>query len=259
MTIKEKIASGMPLCGCHVHLSDIAVSEIMANIGYDMLWVDMEHTTLSCEQVHAHLLAARAAGTPVMVRVPVSDLTHTKRVLEMGPDAIVFPMVKDAEHAQELLSWTLYPPYGKRGCGPKGAVKYGLESEPYYYGEGHLKLCRFVQIEQKSAALDAERIAALPYLDGCILGMHDLSGSIGKLGDVFCEENIALAKQAIDAFKRRGKTVGVSTCATDPETLTRYRDMGVNLIFTGADFEYIRDGAMKTLGTVRNVQKGDNK
>lgn len=194
-----------------------------------------------------------------MVRVPVSDLTHTKRVLEMGPDAIVFPMVKDAEHAQELLSWTLYPPYGKRGCGPKGAVKYGLESEPYYYGEGHLKLCRFVQIEQESAALDAERIAALPYLDGCILGMHDLSGSIGKLGDVFCEENIALAKQAIDAFKRRGKTVGVSTCATDPETLTRYRDMGVNLIFTGADFEYIRDGAMKTLGTVRNVQKGDNK
>ena len=116
-------------------------------------------------------------------------------------------------------------------------------------------MCRFVQIEQKSAALDAENIAALPYLDGCILGMHDLSGSIGKLGDVFCEKNLELANMAIAAFKKHGKTVGVSTCATDPKTLTRYRDMGVNLIFTGADFEYIRDGAVKTLATIRGIQK----
>ena len=255
MNIKEKISSCMPLCGCHIHLSDIAVSEIMASIGYDMMWVDMEHTTLSCEQVHSHLLTARASGTPVMVRVPASDLTNTKRVLEMGVDAIVFPMVRDAKHAEELLSWTLYPPYGKRGCGPKGAVKYGLESESYYYGKGHLQLCRFVQIELKSAALDAENIAALPYLDGCILGMHDLSGSIGRLGDVFCDENLALARQAISAFKKHGKTVGVSTCATDPETLSRYRDLGINLIFTGADFEYIRNGAVNTLNTVKEIQK----
>ena len=162
-----------------------------------------------------------------------------------------------SEHAKELLSWTLYPPYGKRGCGPKRAVRYGMDSEPYFYGEGHLKMCRFVQIELESAAEDAENIAAIPYLDGCILGMHDLSGSIGRLGDVFCEENLALANKAIEAFKKHGKTVGVSTYATDAETLTRYRDMGVNLIFSGADYEYIRKGAMNTLETLKEIQKGN--
>ena len=194
LSIKTKVAECLPLNGTHVNLTDPMISEIMASLGYDYLWVDMEHMLLSCEHVYHHLLAARANGTPVFVRVPVDDLTITKRVLEMGVDGVIFPMVRDAEHARALLANTLYPPYGSRGCGPRGAIRYGLEDEKEYYGPGHLKLCRFVQIELASAAKEAAEIAAIPYLDGCILGMHDLSGSIGRLGDVFCEENLALAR-----------------------------------------------------------------
>ena len=91
-------------------------------------------------------------------------------------------MVKDVEHAKQLIDWTLYPPFGKRGCGPRRAVRYGLENEELFYREKHLELCRFVQIELKSAAEDAENIAAIPGVDGCIIGMHDLSGSINRLG-----------------------------------------------------------------------------
>lgn len=256
MSIKEKVQSGLPICGTHIHFSDAGLTEIAGALGYDFIWVDMEHTRLSCEQVHIHLLSARAAGTPVFVRVPADDFTVTKRVLEMGVDGVIFPMIMNYEHARRMIEYTLYPPYGKRGCGPKGAVRYGLDDESYYYGEGHLKMCRFVQIEQKEAALDAERIASIPYLDGCVLGMHDLSGSINRLGDVFCEENVSLARRAIRAFKEQGKTVGVSTVATDPETLERYRDMGINMISTGADYDYVLKGMLRTLDTVRKVQNG---
>ena len=254
MTVKEKVNALAPIFGTHVNLTDPIVTEILASLGYDFIWVDMEHTGLSCEQVYHHLLAARACGTPVFVRVPADDLTVTKRVLEMGIDGIVFPMVKDAEHAKQLLDCTLYPPYGRRGCGPKGAVRYGLESEPEYYGPGHLKLCRFVQIELASAAMDAENIAALPYLDGCVLGMHDLSGSIGKLGDIFCDENLALAERAIAAFAKAGKTVGISTFATDEETLRRYRQMGINMISSGADYDYIVKKGSTTLKTLHSLE-----
>jgi len=199
------------------------------------------------------MLSLSGGGTAVIVRVPSDDLTVTKHVLEMGVDGIVFPMVRDAEHAARLLSWTLYPPYGTRGCGPKGAVSYGLDDEKSYYGAGHLKMCRFVQIELASAAEDAARIAALDHLDGCVLGMHDLSGSIGDLGNIFCEANVALAQKAIAAFRARGKTVGISTFATDEATLRRYRDMGINMISTGADYEFIRKGAQETLCRVRSI------
>ena len=257
MTLKEKAAACLPISGTHVNLTDPIVTEIFASLGYDFLWVDMEHTALSCEQVYHHLLAARSCGTPVVVRVPADDFTVTKRILEMGVDGIVFPMVKDAAHAKKLLEYTLYPPYGCRGCGPKGAVRYGLASEPEYYGPGHLKMCRFVQIELKSAAEDAEAIAALPYLDGVVLGMHDLSGSIGRLGDIFCEENLALANRAIAAMKKAGKTVGVSTFSTDPEVLARYHTMGINMISAGADYDHILRVGKSTLATLIQVRGED--
>ena len=247
MNIKQKAEAQMPMFGTHVHLSDTCITEIFASLGYDYIWVDMEHTTLSPEQVRAHILAAKAHGTPVIVRVPVDDLTNTKRILETNVDGIVFPMIRDYEHAKRLVESTLYPPLGNRGCGPKGAVRFGIDDEPTYYREGHLKLCRFIQIEQESAVRDVERIATIPYLDGCILGMHDLSGSIGRLGDVFCRENLDLAKRAIEAFRSVGKTVGVSTCAIDSDTLTRYRDMGINMITSGADYDYIVKSGISTL------------
>lgn len=255
MSLKEKIQSKKPLIGAHVNLRDPIATEILGALGYDYLFLDTEHAALSEQDVYHHLLAARSVGASVIVRVPVDDLTMTKHILEMGPDGILFPMVKDAEHAKALLDNTLYPPFGTRGCGPKGAVRYGLDDEPHFYREGHLSLCRFVMIEQKSAALDAEKIAALPHLDGCILGMHDLSGSISRLGDVFCEDNLTLAKMATDAFLKEGKRVGLSTYATDEKTLATYRDLGVNMISSGADYDYILRMGRDTLKRAKDIFK----
>ena len=255
MTLQEKIAACLPVNGTHVNLTDPMITEILASLGYDYLWVDMEHMLLSCEHIYHHLLAARSCGTPILVRVPADDLTYTKRILEMGVDGIIFPMVRDADHARKLLADTLYPPYGTRGCGPRGAVRYGLADETEYYGPGHLKLCRFVQAELASAAEAAAQIAAIPYLDGCILGMHDLSGSIGRLGDVFCEENLRLARKTIAAFQAAGKTVGVATFATDRDTLSRYHDMGINMITTGADYDYILQKGKETLATITQLTR----
>ncbi len=255
MTLKEKVQRCQRICGAHVNLGDSAVSEILGALGYDFLWVDMEHTRLTEDDVHDHMLASRVGGTPVIVRVPADDLTITKRVLEMGPEGVVFPMVRNAEHAKQLLSNTLYPPYGTRGCGPKGAIRYGIDDEPEYYRSGHLEMCRFIQIELKSAAEDIEEIVKIPWLDGCILGLYDLSGSIGRPGDIFCPENLALAQRTIDVCTAAGKIVGVSTFATDDATLQRYHDMGIRMFSTGADYVYMLSGARETLTRVRGIQK----
>ena len=84
-------------------------------------------------------------------------------------------------------------------------------------------------------------------------GFHDLSGSICKLGDIFCEENVQLAKKSIKAFKSAGKTVSVSTFAADTETLERYRDMGINMISTGADYDYNLEKGKETLENCKKL------
>ena len=215
--------------------------------------MDLEHSSISIEQCYAQLVAAKSVGKQVLVRVPQNDLTYTKKVLEMGPDGIIFPMVHNAAEAEELLSHTLYPPYGTRGFGPQRAVRYGSDNDLEYLKSGPKDLCRFLQIECKTFVDDLEKIIDNPFIDGFILGFADLSGSINEIGDFFGESTLSLAKRAIEIATKHNKIVGTATLATDEKTLKMLNDMGIKMITCGADYKYIESGAKKTFETLKKV------
>ena len=253
MNIKEKIQAGKNICGTMVNIPAMCMAEMMGYFDYDYLWIDLEHSAITIEQCYSLLVAAKSVGRQAIVRVPQNDLTYTKKVLEMGPDGIIFPMVRSAKEAEELLSYTLYPPYGNRGCGPQRAVRYGVDDEIAYFKSGPVDLCRFLQIECKSFVDELEQIVDNPFIDGFIMGFADLSGSINEIGDFFSENNIALAKKAIEIATKHNKIVGTATLATDEKTLTMLRDMGIKMITCGSDFNYIVNGAKATYETVKKV------
>lgn len=255
MNLKEKIKSGKGICGTLVNIPAISIAEMMGYFDYDYLWIDLEHSAITLDMCYAMLVAAKSVGRQAIVRVPQNDLTYTKKVLEMGPDGIIFPMVHNANEAEELLSYTLYPPYGTRGCGPQRAVRYGVDDEIAYFKSGPMDLCRFMQIECKTFIEEFEQIVDNPYIDGFILGLADLSGSINEIGDFFGKRNLELAKKAIDIAAKHNKIVGSATLATDEETLTMLYNMGIKMITCGADFNYIINGAKKTFETVKKVIK----
>jgi len=255
MTLKEKIKNHLPTVGMHVCLGDIASARIAGLAGYDFIWVDMEHSNVNLDNLLGHLIAIQAGGTAVIVRLPQDDLTYTKRVLEMGPDGVIFPMVKSAEQAKKLMDWTLYPPYGNRGFGPQHAVKYGYESTADYAAATCDHLCRFIQIEHIDAVNDLENIVQNPYIDGYIFGPCDLSGSIGELGQVYGANTTALVKKSVDILKAAGKYIGLSTGDTSEKALTHWRDMGVEMISAGADFEYLQQMAVSNLKKLESIYK----
>ncbi len=248
--LKEKIRSGQPICGTHVQLTDPSTCTIFGAAGFDFLWVDMEHTYLSLKDVLIHLTAAKAAGVSVIVRVPQDDLTITKKVLEMGPDGIIFPMVRTAEQAGMLMSWTLYPPYGGRGFGPMGAVRYGWDDADEYVGPGHLDLCRFIQIEQKETVDNLPEIIKNPWIDGYIFGPNDLSGSVNLIHKVYEPEVRDLMERAISLLRTNRKYIGLSTGDTDPDVIRYWHDMGIQMISAGADNGYLLEGARKMRETL---------
>ena len=92
-----------------------------------------------------------------------------------------------------------------------------------------------------------------------ILGLADLSGSINQIGDFFGEENLALAKKAIEIAKKHNKIVGSATLATDETTLTMLHNMGIQMITCGSDFNYIINSAKQTYETLRKVIGGETK
>ena len=81
-TLREKLKK-QKIAGTLVCLSDPCLCEIMGNIGYDCVWIDLEHTYISYKDVLCHLNAARSAEISSVVRLPQSDLTATKKILEM--------------------------------------------------------------------------------------------------------------------------------------------------------------------------------
>ncbi len=246
MGLREKILNRDFVCGTHVTMNDPSISEIMGYLGFDFLWIDLEHAYISLEQLYCHINCAKAAGTSTIVRVPQHDLTYTKKVMEMGPDGIIFPMIHSEEEADEMISYTLYPPLGKRGCGPKRAIRYGLDSDSEYYENGYTRTCRFIQIEQQSAVEELEKIVKNPYIDGYIFGLMDLSGSVNEMGNMLGGKSMPLVERTIDVLLRNNKTIGVSVTANDIEYMKTFRDLGINMISAGADYDYILKGAMTT-------------
>ena len=240
MTLKEKIKAGKKLIGMHMCLNDIAVARIMALGGYDYIWIDLEHSNLSLENLLSSILVIQATGTAAVVRVPMDDLTYTKKVLEMGPDGIIFPMIRTAEQANKLIDFTLYPPYGSRGFGPQAAVGYGYQSTKAYIESTCDNMCRFIQIEHKDAVENLEEIIQNPYIDGYIFGPNDLSGSLGMLGHPFREEPLALIKHTIQVLKENGKYSGVSIGETSPEAIKVWHDLGVDMISAGSEWSFIQ-------------------
>lgn len=248
---REKLKSGKPMLGTHVNLTDHRICEILGAIGFDYIWMDMEHISTSFKDMETNLMACRATGTPSLVRICWNDIPHTKRVLEAGPDAVVFPMINSVEEAQRAIDTCIYPPDGKRGFGPFRAVGYGLESTEDYIRQGHKEMCRFVQVETKAAVECMEETAKIPYLDGFILGPMDLSGSIGKLGQTRDREVDALIDLAIRKAHDAGLPIGLSTGGESQEEIDHWLGKGLDMLSCSTDVQHILRGSQQLLARMK--------
>lgn len=235
-SFKERVLAKENLCGTHISINDTCIARIVGLLGFDYIWIDMEHSYLTYENLLNDIMILQAMNVPVIVRTPQNDLTATKKILEMGPDGIVFPMVRSNDEMEKLLSMTLYPPHGTRGFGPRNAVDYGLSDVGGYVKEHHKTMCRFVQIEHKDFIGDElEKAAKNPFVDGFIFGANDLSGSVGQLTEIHGEKTQSLIRQAIEILKKNNKCIGLSTDEIQAEQLAFWHEMGITMISAGAE------------------------
>ena len=245
------------VAGTYVTFSDSVVSQVLGYTGYDFVWIDTEHTPVDYQSLRSHLDSLRLAGTASVVRVGEHEPAHVKRVLDMGPDGIIFPMINTAEDAKRAMDLCIYPPEGRRGFGPLRAVDYYFDSTEEYIRNHRENLVRFVQIETEEAVRNLPEIMKNPYIDGYIIGPGDLSGSVGELGNVFAERNLQLIKRAVLALKGANKPVGVATFSSDPKELAFWYGMGFNIISSGVDFAYLRHGAERNLAVLKDLARGE--
>jgi 2-keto-3-deoxy-L-rhamnonate aldolase RhmA len=248
---REKLDSGHLCLGSGITLSDIAVTEALGP-SVDFFWIDTEHSPIGYEALAAHLVAARATGTPALVRTPSSEKSLVKRVLDIGAPGVIVPQVESADEVRQFVRECRYPPEGLRGFGPRRPSNYGREGGRQFLDEANRGVFVVAQIERMAAVRQLDEILAIPGLDSIVLGGNDLAHDMGHAGD---ESNVEVRK-TIEDVVARGRKAGLYVgmgMDEDPEQIVWAAGIGIQWIQPGGDFSYMVSGCDRLYSSVREA------
>jgi 2-keto-3-deoxy-L-rhamnonate aldolase RhmA len=222
-------------------------------VGFDFVLIDADCTENSYTSLRNHLTALNAGGTPALVRVSINTDGHVSRVLELGPDGIIFPGINTAAEAARAISLCLYPPEGQRRLSPMRAAGYGL-GDAYAYAERDSRMmCRMIQLDTADALRNLPEIVKIKNIDGFFFAPGDLCEPDGTPQGLFGPDTRELLATAVKILKKAKKPFGVSLYMTGSDVLKFWLSLGVSLTASGADISYIMKGACENLKEIKGL------
>ncbi len=238
-SFRKAIKSGQTLISTIITLPCPQVGEILADAGFDWLFIDGEHAPYEIGKIQS-MLQAIGNKCPCVVRVPGAEDHFIKQVLDTGADGIIVPMVNTPQVAEQIVNSTKYPPLGNRGLGLGRAQGYGFGASDYIKCANE-DIAVIAQIEHIVAVKNLESILDIGGIDAIFIGPYDLSGSLGKPGQLDDPEVQNAIHQVRDICIKRQKPVGIF--AIDVKTAKPFIDQGYSLIVVGMDALMIGNAA----------------
>jgi 2-keto-3-deoxy-L-rhamnonate aldolase RhmA len=205
--LRRKLTGGEPIFGVTLTTPSLDVASRAASLGFDFLWIELEHSPLTLETARDIVLATRGLGTVPVARLPVNELWTAKRALDIGVAGVIFPFTSSAALAQQAVDACQYPPHGRRGSGA-GLATASWPDPLRYYDSADANLLIVAIIEEGRALDEIDAIAATPRLDALFIGTSDLSFSLGYRGRQDAPELQAAIERIKAAAGRNGKAVG---------------------------------------------------
>lgn len=234
------IREGRPQIGLWVSLSSNYAAEVVASAGFDWLLVDMEHAPNDMATVLGQLQAIAPHGSTAIVRPPWNDTVMVKRLLDVGAQGLLFPMVQSVQEAQSAVAACRYPPHGVRGvAGSIRANNFGRITD--YYARADDQTAVIVQAETRSAVAQALEIGQVDGVDGVFFGPADIAADMGLLGKHMSDEVWDLILPAARRLMNAGIPVG--TLVTDPAFAEKLLAEGFTFVACGTDTNLLAKGA----------------
>ena len=251
--IREKWADGQVAIGTGITFSDSSIIELLGEAGLDLVFIDLEHGSLSLETAKTHVMVARGAGLAAFIRVASFDPVVIKPVIDLHPAAIVVPRILDSKQAAIAVAACKYPPKGIRGFSPIRGMRYGGLSQEAYFKQVDDQTMVIVQIEEASAVEDIDAILTTPGLDAIMVGPNDLSGSLGFMGQHDNPEVVAAIDKTIERARTHGIPVGVGA-GFDTESVRRWIEKGLHWMTLSADWFGLYSYTDTMVTTVRKLE-----
>jgi 4-hydroxy-2-oxoheptanedioate aldolase len=239
--IKAKLGRNEAVLVTSISFSDPALFELASLMGFDGIWLDMEHHAHSLQAAGDYIRAARVGVSDVIARPAKGEYMRLARMLEAGAKGIMYPRCDDAAEAAQVVRWAKFAPSGERGIDAAGPdAPYCFMPLQEYIETANAETFLVIQLEHAAAVARAEEIAAVPGVDILMLGPSDFS-VLGGFPGQMDHPMLAEAKRAIArAARNAGKHWG-TTCATRQQ-IEESLELGARFICHGGDILFVKRG-----------------
>jgi len=230
---------GVPVLGISLHFTDPTIYELTSILGFDVIWIDLEHHSHSIETVGGLMRAARVGESDILARPGKGEFMRTARLLEAGAQGIMYPRCQSVQEAKEVVFNMKFAPKGGRGLDAAGPdSRYGTMGLEAYLENAQNETFLMVQIEDGKGLAAASDIAAVEGVDLLFFGPGDYSleqGFVGQFNDSRYWEAIkTVASSAVEAGKMWGSP------AFSAEHGKKLLEMGAMFITYSSDITLLR-------------------
>ncbi|MCL1818764.1 MAG: aldolase/citrate lyase family protein [Spirochaetaceae bacterium] len=239
--VKKKLQEGKPSFGSWIQIPHPAVAEMLSEIGFDWIAVDMEHSDAGAAAYSDIIRGMYGRGPVPMARVQENDTLVIRRLLDAGAWGVIVPMVNSGEEAEAAVRAVRFPPRGIRGAGFARANDYGVGFTDYLSASEDILV--MAMCETRQSVENIEEIVAVDGIDGIFMGPFDLSMSYGIPGKTNDPLVVQARQKVLAACKKAGKAPGLHHFNMTRESIQGILGEGFLFVALGVDASFLQGGA----------------
>ena len=215
----------------------------------DFILFDAEHGIFDTQKVAPLLNVCRILNLPAFVRAQDCEYHLIAKAVDMGADGVMIPRVETMEQMRTAVDALLFYPEGKKGCGGYGQMRPGERFEDF-------SKTRFLlpQIESPAGIKKLPEILNRygKYISAVMIGPYDLSVMVGTPLDIHSDKMNKAVKEIFDISNSYGKSCGIF--CDDGAAAEKFRAMGCNVLWTGADTGFLMRGFNEELDYLKGIK-----
>ncbi len=223
--------------------------EVLNELPFDFLTVDMEHSPLSESEVADLLGVMKAAKMPSVVRIPRPRWPHVTRAFDSGACGVLAPYCETVEEVREVVCAARWRPmkgeFARRaieiGEFPSNATREHLEE----VNRGHVVM---IGIESVPAVENLDAILDVGGIDVVFIGPADLTTSMGIPREWDHPDFERMCDDIIRRCSERGVQVAANFASL--EQSARWAARGINLVIHACDFRVLHAGYKAAIETI---------
>jgi len=239
--VVSRLRAGLPVLAFGVRCSRTPeIARLAKASGHDVIWIDLEHSTISIDAAAQICATALDVGLVPFVRVPEREYGVIGRLLDGGAVGIIAPRIETAGQARDLVAACRFPPLGHRSAiATLPHVGYRKMPAAAFNEAMNRSTILKVLIESPLGIENISEIAAVTGVDFLGIGTNDLSAELGVAGEYQHPLVRSAHYEALEECQKAGKPLAIGGIADAVYSAELIKRGAAPFLMTGIDTDIL--------------------